>query len=86
MPNGKAPSAGDVIRNHDMAGVLRELGTGGKEAFYGGRVGEAIVEVLREMGGVLTMEDLKARKENECTLCRSPQRVWLFVSFANKIF
>ena len=63
MPDGKAPKAGDVFRNPDMAGVLRELGSGGKEAFYGGRIGEAMVEVLRELGGVLTMEDLKARKK-----------------------
>lgn len=62
MPNGKAPSTGEVFRNPDMAAVLRELGTGGKEAFYGGRIGEAMVEVLQKMGGVLTMEDLKARQ------------------------
>eukprot|EP00752_Nemacystus_decipiens_P010678 g9509.t1 len=59
-PSGKVPSAGEVFRNPDMAGVLRELGAGGKEEFYGGRIGEAMVKVLREMGGVLTMEDLKA--------------------------
>eukprot|EP00903_Cladosiphon_okamuranus_P010718 g10130.t1 len=59
-PNGKAPSSGEVFRNPDMAGVLRELGAGGKEAFYGGRIGEAVVKVLRDMGGVLTVEDLKA--------------------------
>lgn len=61
MPNGKSPSSGEVFRNPDMAGVLRELGSGGKEAFYCGRIGEAMVEVLREMGGLLTAEDLKAR-------------------------
>ena len=63
MANGKGPETGDVFRNPDMAGVLRELGSGGKEAFYGGRIGDAIVEVLRELGGVLTAEDLKARKK-----------------------
>ncbi|CAN0440124.1 unnamed protein product [Scytosiphon promiscuus] len=46
-----------------MAGVLRELGAGGKEAFYEGRIGDAMVEVLRELGGVLTKEDLKAREK-----------------------
>ncbi|CAN0093454.1 unnamed protein product [Ectocarpus sp. 8 AP-2014] len=60
MPNGRTPAAGEVFRNPDMAGVLRELGTGRKEGFYGGRIGEAMVKVLQEMGGVLTMEDLKA--------------------------
>lgn len=61
MPDGKPPVTGDVFRNPDMVGVLRELGSGGKEAFYGGRIGLAMEEVLRELGGVLTLEDLKAR-------------------------
>lgn len=59
MPTGKSPATGDVFRNPDMAGVLRELGAGGKQAFYGGRVGLAMVEVLQELGGVLTVDDLK---------------------------
>ncbi|CAM9496085.1 unnamed protein product [Ectocarpus sp. 4 AP-2014] len=59
MPNGRTPAAGEVFRNPDMAGVLRELGTGRKEGFYSGRIGEAMVKVLQDMGGVLTMEDLK---------------------------
>lgn len=68
-PSGKAPSAGEVFRNPDMAGVLRELGAGGKEAFYGGRIGEAVVEVLREMGGVLTVEDLKVTAGEQADPC-----------------
>ncbi|CAM9583466.1 unnamed protein product [Scytosiphon promiscuus] len=59
MPNGRPPSSGEVFRNPDMAGVLRELGSGGKEAFYAGRIGEAMVDVLQEMGGLLTADDLK---------------------------
>ncbi|CAM9163253.1 unnamed protein product [Ascophyllum nodosum] len=62
MPNGKPPQAGEVFRNHDMARVLRELGAGGKEAFYEGSIGSAIVDVVRELGGVLSMEDLKAHE------------------------
>lgn len=70
MPTGKTPAAGEVFRNPDMAGVLRELGAGGKEAFYGGRVGLAMVEILRELGGVLTMEDLKVRPTSISALFR----------------
>lgn len=57
--DGTAPSTGDVFRNPDLAGVLREIGKGGKDAFYAGRIGSSIVEVLEELGGVMTMEDLK---------------------------
>lgn len=59
MPNGKPPKAGEVFRNPDVARVLRDLGARGKEAFYGDVVGSAIVEAVRELGGVLCMEDLK---------------------------
>lgn len=63
--DGEAPSTGDVFRNPDLAGVLREVGAGGKDAYYGGRIGSAIVEVLRDLGGVMTLEDLKV---GNCTL------------------
>lgn len=59
MPSGRTPATGEVFRNPDMASVLRELGTGGKKAFYEGRIAEAMVEVLAGLGGVMTMEDLK---------------------------
>lgn len=68
MPNGKTPATGEVFRNPDMAGVLRELGAGGKEAFYGGRVASAVVEVLRELGGAHTLEDLKVGRRINCCL------------------
>lgn len=76
-PNGKAPSAGEVFRNPDMAGVLRELGAGGKEGFYGGRIGAAIVKVLQQMGGVLTVEDLKVRLESRLLLSAGRSVVFL---------
>ncbi|KAG5189315.1 gamma-glutamyl transpeptidase [Tribonema minus] len=54
----RAPRCGEVFRNPGMACTLRELGEGGQHAFYGGRVGRAIVEVLALAGGVLSMDDL----------------------------
>ena len=43
-----------------MARTLRELGSGGKAAFYGGRAGRAIVEVVQRSGGLLSVADLEA--------------------------
>ena len=37
---------------------MRELAEGGAAQFYGGRVGDAIVEIVQAQGGVLTKEDL----------------------------
>ncbi|KAJ0032786.1 hypothetical protein NQD34_002867 [Periophthalmus magnuspinnatus] len=56
---GRAPKSGQVFRNPALAQTLRELGERGKPAFYQGRVAKAIVDVLRENGGVMTEEDLK---------------------------
>lgn len=39
-------------------GCLQELGERGKPAFYQGRVAQAIVDVIRQHGGVMTLDDL----------------------------
>eukprot|EP00638_Chattonella_subsalsa_P009393 CAMPEP_0117752098 /NCGR_PEP_ID=MMETSP0947-20121206/11400_1 /TAXON_ID=44440 /ORGANISM="Chattonella subsalsa, Strain CCMP2191" /LENGTH=569 /DNA_ID=CAMNT_0005570669 /DNA_START=90 /DNA_END=1799 /DNA_ORIENTATION=- len=57
-----APKAGEIFRNPGMAAVLRDLGTGGKELFYGGWVGCAIVEEVQSHGGCLTLEDLQSHE------------------------
>jgi gamma-glutamyltranspeptidase/glutathione hydrolase len=54
------PKVGEIFSNPDMAGVLRELGAKGATAgFYGGRIGQAIVDGLQKHGGIMTLDDLK---------------------------
>lgn len=56
----EGPRPGEILRNPDLARVLRELGQkGAAEGFYEGSTGKAIVDVVRKHGGVVTMEDLK---------------------------
>ena len=66
VPDGsgghRAPAAGEIFANPLFASVLRELGAGGPEAFYTGRIGQAIVDVVQGEGGALTMEDLAAQR------------------------
>lgn len=38
----------------------QELGERGKPAFYQGRVGQAIVDVIGRHGGVMTLDDLSS--------------------------
>lgn len=53
------PKPGDILRNPDMARVLRDLGEKGAQAgFYDGATGRAIVERLGELGGCLAASDL----------------------------
>ncbi len=58
MIDGHAPRPGEVWRNPRLASVLRTMADGGPEEFYGGGAGRAIVEVLRGLGGVMTLDDL----------------------------
>ncbi|KJE96541.1 gamma-glutamyltranspeptidase [Capsaspora owczarzaki ATCC 30864] len=59
LVDGRAPLPAELFRNPALAGVLKEIGARGAEAFYTGRVAEAIVESLSAKGGVMTLQDLQ---------------------------
>ncbi len=56
--NGRGPQAGEIFRNPGLARSLQRIAEGGKAAFYQGEIAEAIVAVLKEAGGCMSMEDL----------------------------
>lgn len=58
--DGRAPRAGEVFRNPHVGRVLRTLAEGGASAFYEGAPGQAIVEVVQQLGGWLELSDLAA--------------------------
>lgn len=62
-PNAKegvrAPRPGEIFKNPPLARTLRTLAKEGKDGFYKGRIGEAIVKVAQDLGGYLTLDDLK---------------------------
>jgi gamma-glutamyltranspeptidase/glutathione hydrolase len=59
-PDGyRAPRAGDVFKNPNLANTFRTLAQEGKKGFYTGRIAEAIVKVTKDRGGHLELEDLK---------------------------
>lgn len=57
--NGQAPRAGDVMTMPLLASTFEELCSKGKDGFYKGRIAQAIVDVVQEHGGVLSVEDLE---------------------------
>jgi gamma-glutamyltranspeptidase / glutathione hydrolase len=59
MPNGRLPKEGDIIRQPELAGTLKAIAKEGAAVFYGGRIGQAIVESVKQSGGVMSTEDLK---------------------------
>lgn len=62
MPDGKAPRAGSVLTNPDLARTLDALGQGGHAGFYGGEVAAEMARFAREKGGFFTAADLQAQQ------------------------
>ena len=57
LPHGKAAVAGDVIRQPELGQTLRAIARNGRDAFYTGAIAEDMVETLRGIGGLHTLED-----------------------------
>ena len=53
---------GAVLRQPDLAKTLEALASEGPSLMYGGALGKKLVERLKELGGVLTMDDLMDAK------------------------
>ena len=59
LDGGRAPRAGDVFRNPDLADSFRLLAEHGRDAFYKGPIAESIVAYSDEHDGFLTMKDFE---------------------------
>ena len=55
---GAAPAPGSRLRMPELAASLRAVAKGGREVFYAGDLARRVVEANRQMGGLLTEEDL----------------------------
>jgi gamma-glutamyltranspeptidase/glutathione hydrolase len=64
LVNGGAPAPGTIFVQKNLARTLRTLGKEGRDGFYRGEIGRAIVDYCQKNGGFLTMEDLGAQKSN----------------------
>ena len=60
LPNGKPAVAGDVIHQPELGKTLRAIAKDGRDAFYKGAVAEDMVETLRGIGGLHTLDDFAA--------------------------
>ncbi|KAL2118292.1 hypothetical protein VTJ04DRAFT_7952 [Mycothermus thermophilus] len=59
VPDGvRAPKAGEMMRNPNLAATFRTLAAEGKKGFYTGRIADEIINVVQSLGGHLTHADL----------------------------
>src|SRR5262249_48057641 len=56
---GRAPKAGEVFKNHDLANTLRLIAQNGPAGFYEGPTADAILKLEHQLGGTMTAADLK---------------------------
>ena len=60
--SGEPLRAGDILRQANLARTLATIAAQGRDVFYRGEIGEAIVRFSEEQGGLLTIADL-----NDCS-------------------
>ena len=80
--NGKAPKAGQVHRQPDLARSLKRIAAGGRDAFYEGEIAREIVRYSDALDGLLTLEDFAQHRSEwveplrseyrGCTVCEIP--------------
>ena len=59
LPGGRSPKAGEVFRNPELAATYETLAKEGPEAFYRGRIAEALVEMSGKKGGLFVRKDFE---------------------------
>jgi gamma-glutamyltranspeptidase/glutathione hydrolase len=62
LVNGKAPAAGSLFKQPDLAKTLQLISDSGRDVFYRGQIADLIVAEMQHGGGLITKDDLKAYK------------------------
>jgi gamma-glutamyltranspeptidase/glutathione hydrolase len=59
LPGGRAPKAGEIFRNQDLAQSLRLVAEHGRDGFYKGVLSRRMLEFSAAQGGTMTAGDLE---------------------------
>ncbi len=68
------PRAGEVLANPELAATLGAIRAGGADAFYTGKIAQAIVRTLNVRGNRMTLEDLASHRTEQTLPVRLPWR------------
>jgi len=62
LPSSEAPAVGSLLRNPALATTLEAVANGGRDAFYTGRVAQALAAFIQSEGGHITEADIGAHE------------------------
>jgi len=60
--DGRAPKAGEIWRNPNLANTLKAIAKGGREAFYEGELARTMADYMQANGGFLSYQDLASHQ------------------------
>jgi gamma-glutamyltranspeptidase / glutathione hydrolase len=64
LPGGKAPVAGEIFTNKNLAATLKKIAAGGPDVFYRGEIASKIVKFAEGKGGLHTRTDFANQTSN----------------------
>lgn len=67
VPNGRAPAAGDIFTNRDLARSYRLVADAGGKAFYRGEIADRVAAFMKENGGYIDQGDLESHRSDWVT-------------------
>ncbi|MAH85163.1 MAG: gamma-glutamyltransferase [Rhodospirillaceae bacterium TMED8] len=67
MPSGQLPRVGEIHRQPALANTMEAIAHKGRDAFYLGEIAEDMVDYLRKLGGLHTLEDFANLKGDYVT-------------------
>ncbi len=79
MPDGKPLAEGSIHRQPALAETLEAIAEGGRDAFYNGEIARNMVDYLRGLGGLHTMDDFASVRGEYVTPISAEfrgQQVW----------
>lgn len=74
--DGTVREAGEIWKQPDLARTLKRIQKGGEAEFYRGKTAELLVAGIRQHGGIMTLDDLKAYRAIERRPDHASYRGW----------
>jgi gamma-glutamyltranspeptidase/glutathione hydrolase len=76
LPGGKAPRAGEIFQNRQLAESLKRIADNGRDGFYKGPLAKRIVDYSTQQGGTLAVSDLETYQPEWVEPVSSTYRGW----------